>query len=90
MELQVGRCYRAKVPGQANGFVNDRQVIWMSADGARLQFDGPAIRLGGKYKELSSEQFMKWAGRDVTSELPSGEWQSWRDYLIKKAAGSKP
>ena len=29
LDVKVGRTYRAKSPGYAKGFVNDRTVLWV-------------------------------------------------------------
>lgn len=82
LELKVGRCYRAKKPAQAGwGKVNDRQIRYIGA--YELQYDGPAVKDGAHYPRISIEKFREWADRDVTDELPDGEWASWP--LPKKA-----
>lgn len=85
LALSVGRTYRAKKPGRIANFpdplVNDRTIIWMWA--SDLQYDGPAVRIGGKYPRMSIESFRQWADRDVTDELPPGHYATWP--LSKKA-----
>lgn len=76
LELKVGRVYRAKRPARVRGAINDRQIIWIDSLGVILQYDGPAVRAGLHYPKMTCEAFHKWAARDVTDELPSGEWAS--------------
>lgn len=79
MELKIGRTYRAKNPAPAGtGYFNDRQILWMDSLGQTIQYDGPAVAFGRKYPKISREQFVKWVDRDVTDELPPGEWQRWK------------
>lgn len=76
LELRVGRTYRAKKPARAGwGKVNDRQIIWIGA--YELQYDGPAVANGSHYPRVSIEKFREWADRDVTDELPAGDWADW-------------
>lgn len=79
LELKVGRTYRAKKPtGISSGFAayaNDRQIVWLGV--AELQYDGPAVGHGRHYPKVSIEAFRKWASRDVTDELPEGEYARW-------------
>lgn len=76
--LENGRFYRAKKPGNVRGYVNDRQIIYLSPN--TVQYDGPAVAMGRNYPKVSREQFEKWAGEDVTAKLPPGEWLDWLDY----------
>ena len=73
MEIQRGRTYRAKKPGNASGYYNDRQVLYVSAES--VQYDGPAVGFGQKYPTVPRAKFEAWAGEDVTDKLPVGEWQ---------------
>lgn len=81
LELKVDKTYRAKKPRRAGrsfgGLINDRTIIWMSVDGSKIQYDGPAIGVGSNYPIVSREKFLDWADRDVTEELPQGEYASW-------------
>lgn len=77
MEIKIGRTYRAKKPRESGGLVNDRSVLWMDSFGSTVQYDGPAVRFGSKYPKVSREQFEAWAERDVTDELPPGEYAAW-------------
>lgn len=77
MEIKVGRTYRAKRPRQSWGLVNDRTVLWMDSFGLVVQYDGPSVANGRHYPKVSREEFEAWADRDVTDELPKGEYASW-------------
>lgn len=74
-ELQRGRTYRAKRPTESHGLVNDRTILWVGAD--TIQYDGPSVSLGSNYPKVSKEKFLKWVDRDVTDELPKGEYAPW-------------
>lgn len=75
IELKVGRTYRAKKPANANGLYNDRTIVWMSPPIGLVQYDGPAVAMGRLLPKVDAEKFLAWAGRDVTDELPDGEYQ---------------
>lgn len=79
LEIKVGRTYRAKRPRGAGTIfqtlVNDRTVIWIGMN--ELQYDGPAVKNGSHYPRISLEKFRTWAERDVTDELPHGEYAEW-------------
>lgn len=79
LELKVGRTYRAKRPAPAGGGwqreVNDRTVLWVGA--AEVQYDGPSVARGRHYPRMPIDAFRKWADRDVTNELPPGEYATW-------------
>lgn len=78
LELKQGRCYRAKKPRNADGFFDDRQIIWIGGDQRqRIQYDGPSVKLGQSRPTVSRSDFLKWAERDVTDELPASEWKPW-------------
>jgi hypothetical protein len=76
MEIKVGRTYRAKKPRNSGGLVNDRTVLWVGSMG-QVQYDGPAVARGRHYPMVSGAVFMAWADRDVTDELPKGEYAAW-------------
>lgn len=83
--LTVGRFYRAKKPAPS-GFpplTNDRQIKYIGGD--KVQYDGPAVANGRHYPMTTIAAFLKWADRDVTDELPPGEWA---DYPPAKACPS--
>ena len=75
MEIKVGRTYRAKKPSNSRGLVNDRTVVWVGS--MEIQYDGPAVAYGRKLPKVSRAKFEAWADRDVTDELPQGEYASW-------------
>lgn len=79
LALAVGRTYRAKKPAPAGPLfdqhVNDRTVIYVGM--YDVQYDGPSVAFGRKYPKVSREAFLKWADRDVTDELPAGEYARW-------------
>ena len=77
LEVKVGRTYRGKRPGNAGGLVNDRTVIWQSAFDGTVQYDGPGVRIGAYRPKVKLADFLKWAERDVTDELPEGEYATW-------------
>ncbi|MFY4008119.1 MULTISPECIES: hypothetical protein [Achromobacter] len=83
MDVKVGRTYRAKRPAESGGLVNDRTVQWIGSVG-QVQYDGPAVRRGSRYPIVSRAAFEAWADRDVTDELPTGEYQDWTDYRASK------
>ena len=84
-DLKIGRAYRAKRPAPAGpiSLVNDRQIKWL--DASTLQYDSPSVAEGRHFPRVSIESFLEWASHDVTDELPPGDWESWRDYLRKRA-----
>lgn len=82
MNLIVGHAYRAKKPGNAGGYVNDRQLTWIGD--VEVQYDSPAVKHGMKYKRMPKQAFLEWAGQDITGTLPDGDWQSWLSYLSAK------
>jgi len=77
LQLQVGRTYRAKRPAPTGGLFqqqlyNDRTIKWVGV--LEVQYDGPAVAMGRHYPKVTIEAFRKWAARDVTDELPDGEY----------------
>lgn len=76
-DIKIGRVYEAKKPQRsACGLVNDRQVEYISSAGNYVQYDGPSVAPGRRFPTVTMEQFLKWAGKDVTDEMPNGEWRS--------------
>lgn len=79
MKIEIGRTYRAKKPRRAGGsfgpLVNDRTVIF--SNGIVVQYNGPSVATGRKYPVVRVENFIEWAARDVTDELPKGEYAEW-------------
>lgn len=86
LKIKVGRTYRGKRPGNAGGLVNDRTVLYTSALAGKVQYDGPAVRNGARYPKVSLAEFLKWADRDVTDELPDGKYADWP---VERAAAQK-
>ena len=77
LELIVGHVYEAKRPRSVGLFeplMNDRQIKWISFN--EVQYDSPTVGLGRRYPRASKEAFLKWAARDITKEMPPGEWRS--------------
>lgn len=79
-DIVVGHVYEAKHP-KAHGnlfapLLGDRQVKWISALRTQVQYDSPSVKDGRHYPTVSMEAFLKWAARDVTAEMPPGEWRS--------------
>jgi hypothetical protein len=81
-DIKTGKTYRSKRPAPAGSifqpYFNDRQVIWCSHEANLLQYDSPSVALGRKYPKVTIDKFLKWVGKDVTDELPEGEWAAWR------------
>lgn len=79
-DIVVGKCYEAKRPALCGNifesYVNDRQVIWISSDKSLVQYDSPSVKNGRNYPKVSMEKFLNWAARDVTAEIPKGEWRT--------------
>jgi|SRR6185437_15287453 len=78
LPLIVGHIYEAKRPSSVGGvfrLVNDREIVWIGAD--EVQYDSPSIPAGHRLPRVSFADFRRWAGRDITSEMPSdGNWRS--------------
>ncbi|HFI2220148.1 TPA: hypothetical protein ACGPOR_000588, partial [Pseudomonas aeruginosa] len=79
LQIQIGRTYRAKKPRAVNcgvsQLINDRTVKYVGA--FEVQYDGPSVRFGQHYPRIPIEKFLAWADRDVTDELPVGEYAEW-------------
>jgi hypothetical protein len=75
IELSVGRTYRAKKPGRIGSLINDRTIKWIGTE--EVQYDGPAVGFGRHFPRVAIAAFLKWAERDVTDELPPGEYAPW-------------
>lgn len=76
LELIQGHVYEAKrkrAVGFLPAFWNDRQLLRVWDDS--VQYDSPTVRRGSKYPTMSREKFLKWAGRDVTDEMPKRDWR---------------
>lgn len=69
MDIIRGRVYRAKRPVAASyGLADDRRVTF--ATSLQVGYTAPS----GGAKTVSREDFEKWAARDVTNEVPLGDW----------------
>lgn len=77
MEIKVGHTYRGKRPRNSRGYVNDRTVLWMDSLETMVQYDGPSVAFGRHFPKISRADFEAWAERDVTDELPNGEYADW-------------
>ncbi|HBO4511908.1 TPA: hypothetical protein L4U47_004335 [Pseudomonas aeruginosa] len=79
LQIKVGRTYRAKKPRAVNcgvsQLINDRTVKYVGV--FEVQYDGPSVRFGQHYPRIPIEKFLAWADRDVTDELPVGEYADW-------------
>lgn len=77
MELIVGHTYEAKRPkkiGVVDPLMDDRMIVWIGL--AEVQYDSPSVRFGRRLPKVSKEAFLRWAGRDVTNEMPRSEWRA--------------
>ena len=77
LELIVGHVYEAKRPRRVGLFaslMNDRQIKFIGFD--YVQYDSPTVDFGRNYPKVSKEAFLEWAGRDITKEMPPGQWRS--------------
>lgn len=77
MELIRGHVYKAKKPRKVGVFDplwDDRQILWVGLD--ELQYDSPSVKIGKPYPRISIEKFLKWAGEDITAQMPADrEWR---------------
>lgn len=80
MEIKVGRTYRCKrkkVFGIFDPVYDDREVLWISADESRVQYNSPSIKFGRRFPTVAMEQFKKWAFNDVTDRLIGDSWEEY-------------
>ena len=79
-DIIIGKVYEAKRPSLVGNiftpFVNDRQIRWISDDRLLVQYDSPTVKNGRNYPTITIEKFLKWVGRDVTTEMPEGNWRT--------------
>lgn len=69
LKIEAGKYYRAKKPLKClDGGFNDRHVLWVSADGTQVQYNSYNVAIGRHYPTVSIEQFLKWAGHEITKE----------------------
>ena len=81
-DIKVGRVYsakREKVYGFMEPLIGDRQVLWMSQDKERVQYDSPSVKIGQKRPVVPIDTFVRWAKEDITEEMPKGEWRNKRN-----------
>lgn len=77
LELIAGHIYEAKRPaaiGIINPLINDRQIVWVGL--LEVQYDSPSVAMGRRFPRVTHEAFRKWAKRDITAEMPEGEWRT--------------
>ena len=74
-DIIVGHTYEAKKPQRVGWmrFLNDRQVVFCG--NGIVQYDSPSVGLGRHYPKTTMEKFLKWAGKDVTNQMPKGDWR---------------
>jgi len=74
-DLIVNHIYAAKRPSSVGlfGYYNDRQILWMGE--LSVQYDSPTVKDGRPYPKVSIENFLKWAGEDITKIMPVGAWR---------------
>jgi len=56
--IEVGRTYESRKGSRSPA----RYVLWISADGRSVQYDGAAVRMGQRYPSVSADAFARWAG----------------------------
>lgn len=75
-DLIVGHVYESKHPkpvGIFNPLYDDRQILFIGAE--IVQYDSPTVKENRHYPRRSIDQFLRWARRDVTEDMPKGEWR---------------
>jgi hypothetical protein len=74
LQLLVDRVYRAKKPKSFGipPLCDDRKILHVIDD--TVIYDAPSVKVGRRYPTTSREKFLAWADRDVTDELPEGQW----------------
>lgn len=77
LPLIVGHAYEAKRPARVGNIFdplwNDRQIVW--TNGEYVQYDSPSVANGRRLPKVTHEQFRRWAARDITAQMPKGEWR---------------
>lgn len=77
IDLITGHVYEAKRKKECgdifNPVWNDRQIVWIGP--FLVQYDSPTVTNGRKYPTVSIDAFLKWAKRDVTEDMPKGDWR---------------
>jgi len=77
LRLLVGRVYRARKPKSSGipPLCDDRKILQVNDD--TVIYDSPSVKVGMRYPTISCEKFLAWADRDVTDELPEGQWENY-------------
>lgn len=90
VSLVVGRVYRAKKPKGCSfpPLCDDRQIKWIGGD--QVQYDSPSVQNGRRYPTISRDKFLAWVDRDVTDELPDGEWADYPPNAPAMARADQP
>ncbi len=57
-----GNLLRRKRAG--NGAWDDREVLWVSPDRDRVQYDSPSVSLGRLLPTVSMDKFLRWVGEE--------------------------
>lgn len=77
-DLVVGNVYsakRRKSVGFVEPLINDRQIVYINRLTKKVQYDSPTVKFGRKLPFVDIEKFLNWADKDVTAEMPKGEWR---------------
>lgn len=70
-DLEVGKTFRAKKPSMVrfltrSGY-NDRTVVWLGI--SQVQYDSLTVRTGSHLPTISADEFLRWAGTEVTEKI---------------------
>lgn len=78
IDIQVGRVYEGKKRKTVrfSRYWDDRQVVYYDEVADRVQYDSPTVKFGRRLPIVDGDKFREWAGRDVTHEMPKGEWRT--------------
>jgi hypothetical protein len=88
LKLIVGHVYEGKRPAVVGwGAVNDRQIKWIGI--GELQYDSPSVADGRRYPKVAYAEFRKWAARDITDQMPKGEWRTSIQQNTSPSGGEK-
>lgn len=69
LTIEVGKNYRAKKPRKClDGGYNDRTVLYIDKFRTIVQYDSPTVANGRHYPKISMEQFVKWAGKEISDD----------------------
>ena len=77
-DVLPGRVFSAKRRsyGAFDGLINDRQVKWVGALRTEVQYDSPTVANARKFPKVTMDAFLKWVDRDITEDMPAGEWRT--------------